>query len=286
MGLAAFNSVCIPRKRVPFRSILTGVRGTGMNAIAGVHEIEIAGVTKQYGDAHAVLDSIDLVIAKREFVSLIGPSGCGKSTILKLIAGLVVPTRGAIHVDGMTPESARETISFVFQDATRLPWRTVEQNIGLGLEIERVSKDQREIKIAALLELVGLKKVAKAYPRELSGGMKMRVSIARALATNPKLMLLDEPFAALDEMSRDRLNEEILRLRAEQNWTAVFVTHSVSEAVFLSDRIVVLAPSPGRIHAQFQVELPAHRTSSIRTSREFDAIVARVSHTLRETLRQ
>jgi NitT/TauT family transport system ATP-binding protein len=257
-----------------------------MNASAGVPEIEIAGVTKQYGNAHAVLESIDLVVAKQEFISIIGPSGCGKSTILKLIAGLAIPTSGTIRVDGMTPLNARETISFVFQDATLLPWRTVKQNIGLGLELEHAPYARREKEIAALLDLVGLKHVAKSYPCELSGGMKMRVSIARALATNPQLMLLDEPFAALDEMSRDRLNEEILRLRAEQNWTAVFVTHSVSEAVFLSDRIVVLAPNPGRIYAQFQVGLPAPRTSVIRNSPEFDAVVARVSHTLRETLRQ
>jgi NitT/TauT family transport system ATP-binding protein len=257
-----------------------------MNSLAGVPEIEIAGVTKQYGNAHAILESIDLVVAKQEFISIIGPSGCGKSTILKLIAGLAVPTSGTIRVDGMTPLNAREAISFVFQDATLLPWRTVKQNIGLGLELERVPNVRREKEIAALLELVGLKNVAKSYPRELSGGMKMRVSIARALATNPRVMLLDEPFAALDEMSRDRLNEEILRLRAEQNWTAVFVTHSVSEAVFLSDRIVVLSPNPGRIHAEFRVGLPAPRTSAIRNSPEYDAIVARVSHTLRETLRQ
>jgi len=255
-----------------------------MNSKAGVPEIELAGVTKQYGNAHAVLESINLVVAKQEFISIIGPSGCGKSTILKLIAGLANPTSGTIRVDGMTPLNARETISFVFQDATLLPWRTVKQNIGLGLELEHAPNARREKEIAALLDLVGLKNVAKAYPRELSGGMKMRVSIARALATNPQLMLLDEPFAALDEMSRDRLNEEILRLRAEQNWTAVFVTHSVSEAVFLSDRIVVLATNPGRIHAKFQVELPAPRTSAIRNSPQFDEIVARVSHTLRETL--
>ena len=257
-----------------------------MSAGAGVPEIEIAGVTKQYGSARAVLESIDLTVAKQEFISIIGPSGCGKSTILKLIAGLAAPTSGTIRVDGMTPQNARETISFVFQDATLLPWRTVTENIGLGLELEHVPNDQREKEIAALLELVGLKHVAGAYPRELSGGMKMRVSIARALATNPRLMLLDEPFAALDEMSRDRLNEEVLRLRAEQNWTAVFVTHSVSEAVFLSDRIVVLAPNPGRVHAEFRVDLPSPRTSAIRNSEEFDSIVSRVSHTLRETLRQ
>ena len=257
-----------------------------MNAAAGVPEIVIERVTKQYGNAYAVLESIDLVVAKQEFISIIGPSGCGKSTILKLIAGLAVPTSGTIQVDGMTPQNARETISFVFQDATLLPWRTVKQNIGLGLELERVPSDRREKEIAALLDLVALTKVAKSYPRELSGGMRMRVSIARALATNPRLMLLDEPFAALDEMSRDRLNEEILRLRSEQNWTAVFVTHSVSEAVFLSDRIVVLAPNPGRVHAEFRVELPVPRTSAIRNSPDFDAIVARVSHTLRETLQQ
>jgi NitT/TauT family transport system ATP-binding protein len=257
-----------------------------MNSSACVPEIEIAAVTKQYGNAPVVLESIELAIAKQEFISIIGPSGCGKSTILKLIAGLTFPTSGTIRVDGMTPVNARETISFVFQDATLLPWRTVKQNIGLGLELEHAPNERREKEIAALLDLVGLKNVARSYPRELSGGMKMRVSIARALATNPRLMLLDEPFAALDEMSRDRLNEEILRLRSEQKWTAVFVTHSVSEAVFLSDRIVVLAPNPGRIHAEFRVELPSPRTSAIRNSPEFDALAARVSHTLRETLRQ
>ncbi len=257
-----------------------------MNSNAGVPEIEIVGVSKQYGSARAVLESINLTVAKQEFVSIIGPSGCGKSTILKLIAGLSAPTSGIIRVDGMTPLNARETISFVFQDATLLPWRTVKQNIGLGLELEHVPNDRREKEISALLELVSLQQVAKSYPRELSGGMRMRVSIARALATNPRVMLLDEPFAALDEMSRDRLNEEILRLRAEQKWTAVFVTHSVSEAVFLSDRIVVLAPNPGRVYAEFQVDLPAQRKSAIRTSPEFDDIASRVAHSLRETVRQ
>jgi len=256
-----------------------------MSAAADLPEIEIAGLRKQYGDAAVVLESIDLSIAKREFISLIGPSGCGKSTILKLIAGLASPTSGTIRVDGMTPLGARETISFVFQDATLLPWRTVQQNIGLGLELEGAAKARREEETARLLELVGLKHVAASYPRELSGGMKMRVSIARALATNPKLMLLDEPFAALDEMTRDRLNEEILRLRTEQNWTAVFVTHSVPEAVFLSDRIVVLAPNPGRIHAEFRVDLPEPRTSALRSRPEFDAVASRVAHSLRETLR-
>lgn len=249
-----------------------------------VPQIELQGVTKSYGANPAVLQSLDLTVCREEFVSIIGPSGCGKSTILKLISGLTAPTAGTIRVEGMTPKNARETISYVFQEATLLPWRNVSDNIGLSLELEGVAGDRRKKKIASLLALVGLNHVAEAYPRELSGGMKMRVSIARALATSPRLLLLDEPFAALDEMSRDRLNEEILRLRSEERWAAVFVTHSVAEAAFLSDRIVVLAPNPGRIHAVFPVDLPSPRVAAMRTSPEFDALVARVSHSLRETL--
>ena len=249
-----------------------------------VPQIEIAGVTKKYGESSPVLQSLDLTVRRGEFVSIIGPSGCGKSTILKLISGLTAPTSGTIRVEGMTPTNARETVSYVFQEATLLPWRTVSANIGLSLELEGVAADRRKQKVLSLLELVGLNHVASAYPRELSGGMKMRVSIARALATSPRLLLLDEPFAALDEMSRDRLNEEILRLRSEQKWAAVFVTHSVAEAVFLSDRIIVLAPNPGRIHAVFAVDLPSPRVAAMCTSPEFDALASKVSHALRETL--
>jgi NitT/TauT family transport system ATP-binding protein len=248
--------------------------------------IEMTGVSKQYGNAPAVLDALDLYVLKDEFVTLIGPSGCGKSTVLKLISGLTGPSGGTLRVDGMTPANAREIVSYIFQDATLLPWRSVRQNVGLGLELEGVSKARRAAKTNALLELVGLGHVAEAYPRELSGGMKMRVSIARALATNPHLLLMDEPFAALDEISRDRLNEELLRLRAEQNWTAIFVTHSVAEAVFLSTRIVVLAPSPGRIHAMLTVELPFPRTAALRATGVFEGLVAQVSHALRSALPQ
>ena len=254
-----------------------------MTADVAVPEVEFAGVSKSYA-GRAVLNAMDLRIAKGEFVTLIGPSGCGKSTALKLISGLSTASAGAIRVDGMTPQNARPTMSYIFQDATLLPWRTVRQNVGLGLELEGVVTRQREEKTAALLDLVGLSQVAKAYPRELSGGMKMRVSIARALATNPRLLLMDEPFAALDEMARDRLNEELLRLREEQKWTAVFVTHSVAEAVFLSTRIVVLAPNPGRIHAVLPVDLPGPRTAELRSSPEFESLIARVSHALREAL--
>ncbi len=228
-----------------------------------------------------MLQQVDLTIAKGEFVSLIGPSGCGKSTLLKLISGLSNASSGSILVDGMTPVNARETISFIFQDATLLPWRTVTSNVGLGLELEHVSREVRKEKVQALLELVGLTHVARSYPRQLSGGMKMRVSVARALATRPRLLLMDEPFGALDEMARDRLNEELLRLQTEQNWTAVFVTHSVAEAVFLSTRIIVLAPSPGRIAQEITVDLPFPRASVTRESPQFESLVTDVSRALR-----
>jgi NitT/TauT family transport system ATP-binding protein len=256
-----------------------------MSSGSGVPQIEFEDVTKSYGTGRLVLQSLDLRVLKGEFVSIIGPSGCGKSTVLRLISGLTPPSAGTIRVDGMTPENARETISFIFQDATLLPWRTVKRNVGLGLELERVAAKQRDEKVTSLLQLVGLEDVAAAYPRELSGGMKMRASIARALATNPRLLLLDEPFAALDEMTRDRMNEELLRLRAEQQWTAIFVTHSVAEAVFLSTRIIVLAPKPGRIHAELQIELPFPRTAQLREQPEYEALVARASRVLREALK-
>src|SRR5271154_1960249 len=255
-----------------------------MTPESAVPQIEFDAVTKSYGTGRLVLQSVDLKILKGEFVSIIGPSGCGKSTVLKLISGLTPPSAGTIRVDGMTPENARETISFIFQDATLLPWRTVTQNVGLGLELERVAAKRRKEEVASLLRLVGLAEVADAYPRELSGGMKMRASIARALATNPRLLLMDEPFAALDEMTRDRMNEELLRLREEQQWTAVFVTHSVAEAVFLSTRIIVLAPKPGRVHAALPIDLPFPRTAALRGRPEFEALVVRASHVLREAL--
>jgi NitT/TauT family transport system ATP-binding protein len=249
-------------------------------------EVEFVGVAKHYGNGHTVLEAIDLTIEKGEFVSIIGPSGCGKSTVLKLISGLAMPSAGTIRVDGMTPKNARETVSYIFQDATLLPWRTVRRNVALALELEGASSGQREAKTRSLLDLVGLRAVADSYPRELSGGMKMRVSIARALATSPRLLLMDEPFAALDEMSRDHMNEELLRLHAEQKWTAVFVTHSVTEAVFLSTRIIVLASNPGRIYATLAVNLPQPRAAEQRTSPEFDALVGKISHTLREARSQ
>ncbi|SNT38884.1 NitT/TauT family transport system ATP-binding protein [Granulicella rosea] len=238
-------------------------------------------ITKSYGGGSPILDDIGLTVRRGEFVSLVGPSGCGKSTLLKLIAGLTPLDSGAISVDGMTPANARETVSFIFQDATLLPWRTVSQNVGLALELERAPQEIRQQKVDALLKLVGLEHAAKSYPRQLSGGMKMRVSIARALSTRPSLLLLDEPFGALDEISRDRLNEELLRLKAEQGWTAIFVTHSVAEAVFLSSRVLVLAPHPGRIAKEIEIDLPYPRTAETRSLDAYEDLVALTGRTLR-----
>ena len=244
-------------------------------------EIAIDSVSKQFRGGALALKNISTRVKKGEFVTLLGPSGCGKSTLLRLVSGLTPATSGSISVKGTTPVNAREWMSFIFQDATLLPWRTVERNVGLGLELEHAARDARKEKVAKMLELVGLTHVAHRYPRQLSGGMKMRVSIARALVSRPEILLLDEPFAALDEMSRDRLNEELLRLYLEQRWTVMFVTHSVTEAVFLSTRIVILAPHPGRIAHVVPVELPWPRNAETRMTTAYDEQVVRVSRLLR-----
>jgi NitT/TauT family transport system ATP-binding protein len=246
-----------------------------------VPEISFRGVSKRYRSGPPVLENITFTVEKGEFVSILGPSGCGKSTLLRMVAGLTPLSAGEIAVNGMTPVNARELMSFIFQDPTLLPWRTVERNVGLGLELEWVTRSARAQKVGAMLALVGLSAVAKLYPRQLSGGMKMRVSIARALATRPSILLMDEPFAALDEITRDRMNEELLRLQQEHGWTVVFVTHSVAEAVFLSSRIVILAPYPGRIYEEVKVGLKSERTTAKHASQEFEDAVSRVSRILR-----
>jgi NitT/TauT family transport system ATP-binding protein len=247
-------------------------------------EISLHAVTKRFKNAAVALESISLTVNRGEFVTFLGPSGCGKSTLLKLVSGLSPMSSGSLQVNGMTPANAREMMSFIFQDATLLPWRTVERNVGLGLELEYTARELRKERVAQMLQLVGLSQVAQRYPRQLSGGMKMRVSIARALVSRPRILLLDEPFAALDEMTRDRLNEELLRLFAEQKWTVLFVTHSVAEAVFLSSRIVILAPHPGRVAHEIDVNLPWPRTAATRESVEFEEMVLRTSRLLRGVL--
>ncbi len=224
-------------------------------------------MTKRYGNGLPVLEDINLSVAESEFVSIIGPSGCGKSTLLKLVAGLTRLNSGSIRVAGVEPVRARKMMSFMFQDATLLPWRTVQRNVELSTELHGLKKAERAAIAGEMLSLVGLAQVAQQFPRQLSGGMKMRVSIARALSTRPKVLLMDEPFAALDEMTRDRLNEELLRLRAESRWTGLFVTHSVAEAVFLSDRIIVLAAQPGRLAYDIPVHFSFPRNAELRLRR-------------------
>jgi NitT/TauT family transport system ATP-binding protein len=250
-----------------------------------IPEIALSGVTKRFRSGTLALENISLSVDRGEFVTFLGPSGCGKSTLLKLIAGLSPVSAGRVQVNGMTPENAREMMSFIFQDATLLPWRTVERNVGLGLELEHAARAVRRERVAKMLDLVGLSRASRSYPRELSGGMKMRVSIARALVSKPRIVLMDEPFAALDEMTRDRMNEELLRLHDEQKWTVLFVTHSVAEAVFLSTRIVILSPHPGRIAHELDVHLAWPRTAETRESLAFEEIVTHATHLLRGVLK-
>jgi NitT/TauT family transport system ATP-binding protein len=246
-----------------------------------VPEIALQGVSKRYRNAAPALEDISLTVNRGEFVTFLGPSGCGKSTLLKLVSGLSPVSEGLVRVNGMTPENAREMMGFIFQDATLMPWRTVEQNVGLGPELEHVARPLRKERVAQMLELVGLSHVAHRHPRQLSGGMKMRVSIARALVNRPRILLMDEPFAALDEMTRDHLNEELLRLYAEQKWTVLFVTHSVAEAVFLSSRVVILAAHPGRVAHEIPIDLAWPRTAATRESIEFEEAVTHTARLLR-----
>ncbi len=243
--------------------------------------VEFRGVTKRFGDGPVVLDRITFSAQPGDFVSLIGPSGCGKSTALRLLAGLSPVTEGELTVAGRTPDAAAAELAYVFQEPTLLPWLTVAHNVDLPQRLRGVPAAARAATTRRVLELVRLGDKAAAYPRQLSGGQKMRVSIARALALEPRLLLLDEPFGALDEMTREHLNEELLAIRGAAAWTAFFVTHSVAEAVFLSNRILILASQPGRIHHEVAVPLPYPRTDDTRLSREYLDLVAGVSRLLR-----
>ncbi|TIV98769.1 MAG: ABC transporter ATP-binding protein, partial [Mesorhizobium sp.] len=229
------------------------------------------------------LSNVDLTIGKGEFVSFIGPSGCGKTTLLRVIADLERATSGTISVNGMTPEQAREkrAYGYVFQAAALFPWRTIERNVGLPLEIIGLSQAEQAERIKRTLALVNLSGFEKKYPWQLSGGMQQRASIARALAFDADLLLMDEPFGALDEIVRDHLNEQLLDLWARTNKTICFVTHSIPEAVYLSTRIVVMSPRPGRVTDIIESTLPKERPLDIRETPEFLAIAARVRDGLR-----
>ncbi len=234
------------------------------------------------GPVHA-LSGVDLGVGKGEFVSFIGPSGCGKTTFLRVIADLEKPTGGDIKVNGVDPETARKAraYGYVFQAASLYPWRTIERNVGLPLEIMGYSADEMRQRIARTLELVNLAGFEKKYPWQLSGGMQQRASIARALAFDADLLLMDEPFGALDEIVRDHLNEQLLKLWDKTNKTICFVTHSIPEAVYLSTKIVVMSPRPGRVSDVIDSTLPKERPLDIRESEEF----LKIAHRVREGLR-
>jgi len=243
--------------------------------------IRLQSVTKRFGDGPPVLDRVSLDVCAGEFVSLIGPSGCGKSTLLRLLSGLTPPTSGTLTLDGK-PAGVTDDLAYVFQDATLLPWLRVAANVETLLRLRRVPAAERLRRRVAALDLVRLSDKVNAYPRQLSGGQRMRVSLARALALEPRLLLLDEPFGALDEMTRDHLGEELLAIRERQRWTALFVTHSVAEAVFLSSRILILSAHPGRIAHDVTVDLPFPRNHQTRRDPAYLSLVGEVSVRLRD----
>jgi NitT/TauT family transport system ATP-binding protein len=253
----------------------------------GVRVIDVVDLSLSFATADGpvqALSGINLAVERGEFVSFIGPSGCGKTTLLRAIADLEAPTGGSIRVNGMSPQEARarRAYGYVFQAPALYPWRNVARNIALPLEIMGYSKAERDARVAKGLDLVNLSGFGKKFPWQLSGGMQQRASIARALSFDPDLLLMDEPFGALDEIVRDKLNEQLLRLWDVTKKTVLFVTHSIPEAVFLSTRIVVMSPRPGRIHDVIECGFPRERTLDIRETPEFLEVANRVRHGLRE----
>jgi NitT/TauT family transport system ATP-binding protein len=249
-------------------------------------QVSVHSARVTYEGAIAALDGVRLDIAPGQFVSVVGPSGCGKSTLLRLIAGLIQPSSGSVSVSGQSPRAARRSggLAFVFQDATLLPWRSLAANVGLPLELERVPGRKRAQLVSRALDLVALGEFARRYPDQLSGGMRMRASLARAIVTQPKLMLLDEPFGALDDITRQMLNEELANLWARDRWTGVFVTHNIAEAVFLSERVLVMSPRPGRIVAEVPIPFDFPRDPALRARGEFAKLTGEVSRHLRGAL--
>ncbi|RTR35885.1 ABC transporter ATP-binding protein [Robertmurraya yapensis] len=242
-------------------------------------EIELDHVSMRYQTEKSevlALEEVTVDIRKGEFVSLLGPSGCGKTTLLRIMADLIQPTNGEIKIAGGTAKEARlaQKYGIVFQSPVLYDWRKIKKNILLPLEMMGVSKEEREKRVDSLLGLVGLSDFKEKYPWQLSGGMQQRVAIARALAIEPEILLMDEPFSALDEFSRERLNEELLSIWSKVNNTVVFVTHSIPEAIFLSDRVFVLSPHPGRLSAVVEIPLPRPRTKELRNSKEFYDLIS------------
>ena len=241
-------------------------------------------VNKAYNNGTVALQDMSLTVEQSQFISLVGPSGCGKSTVLKLVSGLSTMTSGSLVWGDPSRANDRGKLAFVFQEAALMPWATVLENVRLPLKLSQVPKATSEQESRAALDLVGLSGFEKAYPRELSGGMKMRVSIARALVTKPDVLLMDEPFGALDEITRSKLNSDLLNLWQDKRWTVLFVTHNIYEAVYLSNRVVVMAARPGRVTADVAIDAPYPRTESFRTSAIYNNYCREVSERLTEAM--
>ena len=254
---------------------------TDSDPAGGMVAVSLRDVAKVYDNGVAALGPIDLEVRRGEFVSLLGPSGCGKSTALRLIAGLSLPSSGTVRV-ARPPVTAGggHQVGFVFQEPTLMPWTTVRENVRLPLKIAHVPSSAAKARVDEALAQVGLSEFAGAYPRELSGGMKMRVSLARALVTKPDILLMDEPFAALDEITRFRLNNDLLALWRSLRKTVIFVTHSVFESVYLSQRVLVMTGRPGRIAAEIGIETAEPRGEDFRTSADYAGYCRKVSNAL------
>jgi NitT/TauT family transport system ATP-binding protein len=251
--------------------------GSGTAGLA----VSLRGVTKAYDNGVMALGPIDLDVGKGEFVTLLGPSGCGKSTALRLIAGLSAPTSGVVSVASHAGRARPgQSIGFVFQEPTLMPWTSVRENVRLPLKLAHAPAAEADARVSEALAQVGLSEFADAFPRELSGGMKMRVSLARALVTDPDILLMDEPFAALDEITRFRLNNDLLSLWRDLRKTVIFVTHSVFESVYLSQRVIVMTQRPGRVSAEIRIDVPEPRGEEFRTSADYAGYCRKVSSAL------
>ncbi len=245
--------------------------------------VEVLAAAKTYPNGTQALLPVDLTVAAGDFVTLLGPSGCGKSTLLRMVAGLLAPSSGALRLWGQPvgdANAAGGALSFVFQDATLMPWARVATNVRLPLDLAGIARAEADVRVQQALRLVGLERFAGHLPRELSGGMQMRVSIARGLVTRPRLLLMDEPFGALDEITRNRLDGELLSLWQQQGLTVLFVTHSIHEAVFLSRRVLVMAARPGRVVDEVVIDEPYPRSPAFRVSTAFSVHAARLQDSL------
>lgn len=243
-----------------------------------IENLNVSFPDKDGGDPVIALSNVNLEIKQGEFISLVGPSGCGKTTLLRTIADLQQATSGSITVRGQTPREIRtqKKYGIVFQSPVLYEWRTVRRNVCMPMELLGMPKKDRTARVTKMLELVGLMEFGKKYPHELSGGMQQRVNIARALAIRPEILLMDEPFSALDEFTKEKLHEDLLRIWWKTNKTILFVTHNIQEAVFLSDRVVVLSPHPGRVSAVVDVDIPRPRTLAMKDTVEFTGLVSKV----------